>query len=171
MANENREYKDSVFCDLFYNDPEAKKHLLELYNALFGTQYTDPEIVQLIRLEDVLFKNLKNDVAFTVNNQRIVLREHQSTINPNMPLRNLMYIAREYERIVPVRKRYQKKLIELPTPVFYTFYNGTENYPAEQELLLSNAFTDKANPALELKVKIINIISCIFNCILYFIFI
>lgn len=157
MAMENRKHKDSVFCDLFYSDQDARKHLLELYNALSGTNYTDPQEIQLVRLDDVLFKNFKNDVAFMVKDERIIINEHQSTINPNMPLRDLMYIAREYERIVPARKRYHKALIRIPTPVFYTFYNGEEDYPVEEELRLSDAFKDPETAALELKVKVINI--------------
>ncbi|MCF0134270.1 MAG: Rpn family recombination-promoting nuclease/putative transposase [Blautia sp.] len=157
MTSENREYKDSVFCDLFYSDQDAKKNLLELYNALFDSDYTDPEQIRLVRLEDVLFKNFKNDVAFTMNGERIILSEHQSTINLNMPLRDLMYIAREYELLVPAKKRYEKKQMKIPTPVFYTFYNGNEDYPTETELQLSDMYENPSEPALELKVKVINI--------------
>ncbi len=158
MAKENREHKDSVFTDLFCKDETAKENLLELHNALYDTNDTDPELIKVISLEDVLFKNLKNDVAFTVRNQKIVLSEHQSTVNPNIPLRDLLYIAREYEKIIAVRDRYKTSLVKIPTPRFFVFYNGTEDYPAEQILKLSTAFCEtEENISLELAVKVINI--------------
>ena len=158
MAKENREHKDSVFTDLFTYDETARKNVLELYNALFDTNYTDEEMIETVTLEQVLFMNFKNDVAFIVDNRRIVLSEHQSTINPNLPLRLLMYIAREYEKIVPVKERYKSKLISLPTPEFIVFYNGTQNYPVEETLRLSTAFKESEEvPSLELVVRVINI--------------
>lgn len=154
----NRTFKDSVFTDLFYSDETAKENLLSLYNALFGTDYQDVSIIEKVRLEDVLFMNMKNDIAFTVQNRRIVLGEHQSTPNSNMPLRNLMYIAREYEKIVNPKDRYRKSLVKIPNPEFITFYNGEAECPQEEILKLSDAFEiQEANPALELKVRVINI--------------
>ena len=81
MAKENRKHKDSVFTDLFENDQTARKNVLELYNALFDTNYTDEEVIKVVTLDQVLFMSFKNDVAFMVDNRRIVLSEHQSTIN------------------------------------------------------------------------------------------
>lgn len=158
MAKENREHKDSVFIDLFYTDETARKNLLELYNALYDTDYTDPEVIQYIGLENILFKNYKNDLAFTVEKERIVLSEHQSTVNPNMPLRDLLYIAREYEKIVPLRDRYKRGLVRIPTPKFFVFYNGEEAYPQEKILHLSDAFMERDTDInLELAVRVINI--------------
>lgn len=158
MAKENRKHKDSVFTDLFTYDETARKNVLEVYNALFGTDYTDEEVVKMVTLDQVLFMNFKNDVAFMVDNRRIVLSEHQSTVNPNLPLRHLMYIAREYEKIIPVKDRYKSTLIPIPTPEFIVFYNGIQNYPVEETLRLSTAFTEKDGvPSLELVVRVINI--------------
>ena len=158
MAKENKNYKDSVFTDLFYSDRDANINLLSLYNALYGTAYTDPKIIRKVRLEDVIFKNFKNDIAFTVKDRRIILGEHQSTINYNMPLRNLMYFGREMETAVPAEDRYRKNLIRIPTPDFVTFYIGKENYPLEQILRLSDAYTEQEGaPSLELKTRVINI--------------
>ena len=158
MAKENREHKSSVFADLFYYDESAKKNLLELHNALYGTQYSDPEVVDLIGLEDVLFRDFKNDVAFSVAGQSIVLSEHQSTVNANMPVRDLLYIAREYEKVIPPRSRYKTGLIKIPTPRFLVFYNGVRNQPLEQTLRLSDAFMEQEEePSLELVVRVINI--------------
>lgn len=158
MAKENRKHKDSVFTDLFTYDETARKNVLELYNALFDTNYTDEEIIEMVTLEQVLFMNFKNDVAFIADKRRIVLSEHQSTVNPNLPLRQLMYIAREYEKIVPVKDRYKSNLITIPTPEFIVFYIGIQDYPVEEILKLSTAFAEKDEvPSLELTVRVINI--------------
>lgn len=158
MAKENRKHKDSIFTDLFYSDVSAKENLLELHNALYNTKYSDPEVINLIGLEDVLFQNFKNDVAFSVDGRRIVLSEHQSTVNPNMPVRDLLYIAREYEKVIPVRNRYKTTLVPIPTPQFLVFYNGARDQPVEQILKLSDAFIEPEEGLnLELIVRVINI--------------
>ena len=77
-------------------------------------------------MEDVLYMNFCNDISFGIEDKVMVFGEHQSTINENMPLRDLLYIGRALEQIVPVRDRYRKKAVRLPTPEFYTFYNGKE---------------------------------------------
>lgn len=158
MEKENREHKDSVFVDLFYQDETAKKNLLSLYNALHGTQYEDEQVIQKIKIEDVLYKNFKNDISFEVNGQVLVLGEHQSTVNCNMPLRCLLYVGRAYEQLIDKNARYRTTLVRMPTPEFYTFYNGQKEQPLEQELTLSDSFMKPAGEnSLELKVKVINI--------------
>lgn len=155
---ENREHKDSVFVDLFYEDETAENNLLSLYNALHGTDYRSRSMIRKIRVGNVLYKNFKNDISFEVGEKLIVFGEHQSTINQNMPLRCLMYVGRAYEQWVDQRARYRDALVRIPTPEFYTFYNGVKEYPLERELFLSDAFLDSTdkNP-LELTVKVINI--------------
>ena len=158
MANENKKNKDTVFTDLFYSDKYAKRNLLSLYNALFEDDLQDENLIEQVRLENVLFQNMQNDISFLVKDRKIVLGEHQSTVNQNMPLRSLMYIGREYEKIVDPDKRYARKLIKIPTPEFVTFYNGEEDLPEESVLRLSDAFIDKEEKSsLELCVRIINI--------------
>lgn len=158
MAKENREYKDTVFTDLFYSDETAEENLLSLYNALYGTNYTDTSILKKIRLESVFFRNFRNDIAFSVEGKNIILGEHQSTVNPNMPLRSLMYIGREYEKLIPAEKGIYPLLIKIPTPEFITFYNGKKEEPDEQTLYLSDAFKEETNQLkLELKVRVLNI--------------
>lgn len=158
MAKENREYKDSVFRDLFHTDEKARENLLELYNALYDTDYTDPELIHYIGLEDILFKDFKNDLAFTMNQDRLVLSEHQSTVCYNIPLRDLLYIAREYEKIVPFRERYRSTAIRIPTPKFIVFYNGSEDFPKEKILKLSDLYLEREETFdLELTVRVINI--------------
>ncbi len=158
MEKENREHKDSLFVDLFYQDETAKKNLLSLYNALHDTDYQDEAVIRKVKIEDVLYKNFKNDISFEVNGQVLVLGEHQSTVNPNMPLRCLLYVGRAYEQLVDKSARYRTTLVEIPTPEFYTFYNGEKEFPLEQELSLSDAFINPAGDnSVELKVKVINI--------------
>ncbi len=131
IEKENREYKDSLFVDLFYQDKTAKKNLLSLYNALHDTDYQDEGIIQKIKIDDILYKNFKNDISFGVDEKIIVFGEHQSSINPNMPLRCLLYVGRAYEQLVEEEARYKTRLVKIPTPEFYTFYNGTKEFPLE----------------------------------------
>ena len=155
---ENREHKDSVFVDLFYEDETAEKNLLSLYNALHDTHYRNVKNIRKIRVENVLYKNFKNDISFEVDQKVIVFGEHQSTVNKNMPLRCLMYAGRAYEQLVDSEDRYRTALVKIPAPEFYTFYNGTAEFPLEQELFLSDAYLDSNGKAsLELMVKVINI--------------
>ena len=139
----NRQYKDTVFTDLFYSDQDAERNLLSLYNALYGTDFKDEGAVEKVRLDDVIFMKMKNDLAAVIGGKRLFLCEHQSTINKNMPLRMLMYAGREYEKLIKTELRYHKKLELIPTPQFVTFYNGSAPYPLESELRLTDAFKDK----------------------------
>ena len=99
----NRKYKDSVFVDLFYSDENALENELALFNALFDTNYTADEVdIKKFCVENTLYMNLRNDVSFNVGDRILVFGEHQSTINGNMPLRDLMYVGRAYEQHVPI---------------------------------------------------------------------
>ena len=158
MEKENREHKDSLFVDLFYQDETAKKNLLSLYNALHDTKYQDENVIRKVKIEDVLYKNFKNDISFEVDGHMLVLGEHQGTVNPNIPLRCLLYVRRAYEQLIDKKARYRTTLVKIPTPEFYSFYNGQKDQPLEQELRLSDAFINPAgNNSAELKVKVINI--------------
>ena len=158
MKKRNRRYKDSVFVDLFSTDKTAKANFLSLYNALHGTDYQSTTILKNIRLKQVLYMSFANDVSYLVDNKIIVLAEHQSTINPNMPIRCLEYIARLYEQFYKSKEKYSRKQLAIPTPEFYVFYNGKEPYRGDSLLKLSDSFTQKHNEyALELSVKVVNI--------------
>ena len=158
MAKHKRCYKDSVFVDLFSEDEKAKENFLSLYNALHGTNLQMSCPVENIRLDNVMYMNIINDVSCLVDNKIIVLAEHQSTINENMPLRFLEYIARLYEKLQAPTDRYLRKLSKIPTPEFYVFYNGTEDYTETTTLKLSDAFITKPEHApLELTVQVLNI--------------
>ena len=157
-GKENREIKNSVFVDLFYEDESAEENEIALFNAIHDQPLPDGTKIRKFRVDNTIYMNFQNDISFDAGGKVIVFGEHQSTINENMPLRSLLYIGRAYERIVPPRSRYKKKLVPLPTPEFYTFYNGKEKWQKEQELRLSDAYIVKENePSLELKVKVINI--------------
>ena len=158
MEKENREYKDSMFVDLFYKDETSNENLLSLYNALHGTNLKDASCIHKLSISDVLYKNFRNDISFEVDGKVFVLGEHQSTVNKNMPLRCLMYVGRAYEQIVENRAKYRTGRVPLPTPEFYVFYNGPQNLKAESQLRLSESFMDESGKdALELVVKVINI--------------
>ena len=158
MSTANRKYKDSVFVDLFSEDEKAKENFLSLYNALHGTNLKDTEQLKTVRLDQVLYMTFYNDVSYLVDNKIIVLAEHQSTINPNMPLRCLEYISRLYETLFESKEKYSRKLLKIPVPEFYVFYNGEEPYPSDKTLKLSEAFIERGTETnLELTVKVINI--------------
>lgn len=160
---ENRKVKDSLFVDLFGKDITAKENFISLYNALHGTSLK-PEDTELVpeMIENAMYMSYANDVAMQVNGQIVVLIEHQSTINRNMPLRLLDYVARIYEKIVPAKKKYYRGIVRIPMPEFYVLYNGTDDYPEKDEMRLSDAFIypDDRRPeeiSLELVVKVYNI--------------
>lgn len=157
-AKENKSYKNSMFVDLFFEDESAEKNDIALYNALHEEALPEGTKIQKIRVDDVLYMNFKNDISFGIGGKIMVFGEHQSTINENMPLRSLMYIGRAYEQLVPIRDRYKKKLVPLPKPEFYTFYNGSEHWTKEKILKLSDAYeVQDEDSMLELQVKVINI--------------
>lgn len=149
----NREYKSTMFCMLF----REKKELLELYNAVNHSCYENEEDLQIVTLENAIYMNMKNDLAFLID-LHMNLYEHQSTYNPNMPLRDLFYVSKEYQNLVKDRSLYSTKMIKLPTPRFLVFYNGTETRPEVERLKLSDAYETKEEaPELELIVTVLNI--------------
>ena len=155
---ENREIKNSVFVDLFYEDESAEANEIALFNAIHDKPLPEGTKIRRFRVDNTIYMNFQNDISFDAGGKVIVFGEHQSTVNENMPLRSLLYIGRAYERLVPPRSRYKKKIVFLPTPEFYTFYNGKEKWEKEKELRLSDAYIVKdGEPSLELKVKVINI--------------
>ena len=157
-TNENRTHKDSLFVDYFSKDRDWKQHFLSLYNALHGTnlQVADTQL-ERVNLEQVLYKSYYNDIAVLVDGQFILMIEHQSTINPNMPLRLLEYVARIYGNIVDSKAKFSRHLVPLAKPEFYVFYTGDQELPPESYLYLSDAFPNQGQNAdltLELKVKV-----------------
>ena len=115
----NRKYKDTVFRMLFSD----KNRLLELYNAVSGRHYDKPDDLKIVTLENAVYMGMKNDLAFLLDTC-IYLYEHQSTVNPNIPLRDLIYIASEYNKLVETKSLYSSAVQRIPTPNFIVFYNG-----------------------------------------------
>lgn len=152
---ENREIKNNLFVDLF----SRKENFLSLYNALHGTDLKlEDTVIEEKRISNSVYKGIQNDVSMLVNNKLIVLIEHQSTVNNNMPLRCLLYVARLYEALIPLRDRYKRNTRKIPRPEFYVLYNGVEEYPLETELKLADAFYEGRNKLqLDLTVNVLNI--------------
>ena len=153
----NRNHKDRLFRLAF----REKKYQLELYNALNGTNYTDPEMLEETTLEDVLFLGVKNDLSFIVG-MSLNMSEHQSSKNLNMPLRGLIYFSQVYQEYVRRNgyNLYAESRIPLPFPIYIVFYNGENDMPDEEEMLLSDAFPEKMKfqfAAVECRVRLLNI--------------
>lgn len=149
----NRTYKDTLFRMVF----REKENLLPLYNALNGTDYTNEEELQVVTLENAIYMNMKNDVAFILGDL-LSLYEHQSTYNPNMPLRDLFYISREYEALINQNALYLSTKVQIPNPRFVVFYNGTEKQPETKIMKLSDLYQKpETSPELELSVRMLNI--------------
>lgn len=149
----NRQVKSSAFTVLFGDS----KNAAQLFTALDG-RAVSPEEIHFTTLEGVLFIARKNDMAFTVKNRVLIISEHQSTLNENIPLRSIIYYGRTMEKLIDKRSLYRNRLFPIPTPEFYTFYNGSSPFPSEKILKLSDAYLEKSHiPMLELSVKVINI--------------
>ena len=148
-----RNYKDTVFRMLFNN----KEALLSLYNAINGTHYDRTDDLEIITLENAVYMAMKNDIAFILG-LYMNLYEHQSTLNPNMPLRDLFYIAKQMEKVVIDDTLYSSRMVKIPTPKFIVFYNGVDACEERRILKLSDAFQKKEEEVdLELKVLVLNI--------------
>ena len=152
----NREYKASLFVDLF-SEPDK---LIELYNALSGMDYPPDTEIEIATLNDALFMDRINDLAFVIGGKLVILVEHQSTINVNMPLRFLIYLGRIYEKIIDKGVLYRHRLEKIPAPDFMVVYNGDSDLPEQSTLKLSDAFEmiepNRGFP-LELTVTVYNV--------------
>ena len=150
-----RNYRDTLFRMLYRN----KKRLLSLFNAVNGTQYDNPDDLTITTLEGVLYLGMKNDVSCIID-MMMQLYEHQSTVNPNMPLRNLFYVSDLLQKYIYEEGLdiYSRKQIKIPTPKFVVFYNGDEEQPERKEIRLSKAFSANTGETnMELVVLQINI--------------
>ena len=149
----NRLYKSRLFVMIF----EDKKNLLELYNAVSGKNYTDPELLEINTLENAIYMSMKNDLSFLID-ARLSLYEHQSTYSPNLPLRFLFYISNLYSGMTREANLYGTRTVKIPGPEFLIFYNGREEMPERQVLRLSDMFTAKGEQSgLELEAVMLNL--------------
>ncbi len=136
----NREHKSTLFCYIF-GAVENKHYLLSLYNAVNNTSYSNIEDIEINTIEDFIYIRMKNDVSFILDTD-MNLYEHQSTYNPNMPLRGILYFSTLYAQFISENNKniYGKSLVKIPTPRYIVFYNGNDSYPDKLELKLSDAF-------------------------------
>ena len=149
----NRLYKSRIFAMLY----QDKKELLDLYNAISGKHYEDPELLEINTLENAIYMTMRNDLSFLID-FRLSLYEHQSTYSPNLPLRDLFYISDLYSGMVKDENLYGIKLVQIPAPQFVIFYNGMKEMQDRTVLRLSDAYSVKEeNPALELTAVMLNI--------------
>lgn len=149
----NREYKSDVFSMLM----EDRNNALQLYNAVNGSDYTDPETVEICNLDKGISLSVRNDAAFVLD-MNLSVYEHQSTVCPNMPVRSLVYFSIMLKEIIRDRNIYGRTLVKIPTPRFAVFYNGDEEQPEQYDMKLSDAFVHQVDdPDIELKCRVYNI--------------
>ena len=149
----HRNYKDSVFR-LVFGEPEK---MIELYNAIFDTNYPPDTEIDINTIEEVFHKTQKNDISFTLAGKYVVLSEHQSTVNPNMPLRDLMYITEIWKSMFEQDAVYKERLVRLPRPAFIVLYNGLAPLPPVTKLELADSFLGEGNALLNLSVMVYNV--------------
>lgn len=142
QGNVTDKYKDRLFTKIF-GSKDKKGNLLSLYNALNNTNYTDENALEITTIENVIYMGMHNDVSCIIDNN-MALYEHQSTFNPNMPLRGFMYAGKLYSKYISTQDitLYGSTLIPLPTPQYYVLYNGTDETDDRVELRLSDSFSD-----------------------------
>ena len=149
----NREYKSDVFSMLM----EDKNNALQLYNAMNGSDYSDPEMVEICNLDKGVSLTVRNDAAFVLD-MNLSVYEHQSTICPNMPVRSLVYFTTILRPMIKNRNIYGRSLVRIPTPRFAVFYNGEEEQPEQYDMKLSDAFEHPVDePEIELTCRVYNI--------------
>ena len=149
----NKQNKDRLFKFLFGRS-ENKKWTLSLYNAINGTHYKDPEEIDINTIEDVIYMGMKNDVSYILRDMMSIY-EQQSTICPNMPVRQMMYAGRLYDKYIKQHglNIYGRRQIHLPVPRLVVFYNGRDEEPDEKELNLSDAFAESKRDLADITVR------------------
>ena len=152
-SNGNREYKSDVISMML----QIPEYALDVYNAMNKSGYTDPDMIQIMRLENGISLSIRNDASFFISNH-LNLYEHQSTYSPNAPLRFLIYLTNLLKTTIRKRDLYSRKRVQIATPHFAVFYNGTEKRPEREVLKLSDAFINRTDtPEIELTVTVYNI--------------
>ena len=142
QGSPNKHYRDRLFKAIFGRDTEqSKRWRLDLYNALNGTHYSDPDALEVNTIENVIYMTMKNDISFLVDSQ-MTLYEQQSTYNPNMPLRGFFYLSQLYQMYIEKNDKniLSSRLVKIPEPRFVVFYNGSRKTPETFKLRLSDAF-------------------------------
>ena len=157
--NANREYKDRLFNFIFGRE-ENREWTLSLYNEINGSDHTDASLIEFNTLGDVVYMGMKNDTSFILSN-RMSVYEHQSSYNPNMPVRMLEYVGKLYSGYITKNKvnKYGSTQIMLPVPKLVVFYNGTTDKDDEVILKLSDAFNEnhRVESDIEVRVRMLNV--------------
>lgn len=136
---------------------QIPEYALDVYNAMNDSAYTDPSVITIMRLENGISLSVRNDASFFISNY-LNLYEHQSTYSPNAPLRFLIYLTNLLKTTIRKRDLYGRKRVQIATPHFAVFYNGTEKRPEKEVLKLSDAFINQTDtPEIELTVTVYNI--------------
>lgn len=153
----NRKYKDRLFRFIFSD----KENLLQLYNAINDSHYSNPDDLVITTIDDVVYMGMKNDLSFIIDDI-MSLYEHQSTYSPNLPLRGLFYFSAMYRNYIePMKQKlYTDSPLRIPFPVYLVFYNGSMEEPERKEILLSDLFIQNGKglqPALECTALLLNI--------------
>ena len=157
MTADNIQYKDRLFTFLFGSE-EHKEWTLSLYNAVNGSDYTDPSAIEITTIREIMYLGMRNDISILVSYE-MNLFEQQSTFNPNTPLRMMQYAGNLFEKYIKQRKlnKYSTKLLKLPAPRLVVFYNGTADQPDEVILKLSDSFPKGSKSDIEVQVRMLNI--------------
>ena len=154
MPTGNNQFRDRLFNFIFGSE-EHRDWTLSLYNAVNGTRYSDPSVIEFTTIRETLYLGMHNDVSFLISSL-LNLYEQQSTYNPNMPVRLLQYAGNMYEQFIVINKKnkYGKTLITLPVPKLVVFYNGPDERPEEETLNLSDAFPKELREASDIHVRV-----------------
>ena len=139
----NVKHKDRLFRFIF----KDKKALLTLYNAVNESDYTNVDALEIYTMENFVYMGMKNDLSFLIDWNMNVF-EHQSTYNPNMPLRGFLYMAAAFKRYIELQRLdlYGSKQLRLPVPRYYVFYNGLKEMADEEILYLTDSMEDADAP-------------------------
>ena len=153
----NKKYKDRLFC-LRFGSENYKEDMLSLYNALNGTDYQNVNDISITTIDDAIYIHMKNDVSILLDGN-MPLWEQQSTLNPNMPVRGLMYFGDLYDSYIQMNELniYGTKLQKIPTPQYIVFYNGTKESEAIAKLKLSDAFINESKGGFEWTATVYNL--------------
>lgn len=132
----NRKYKDSLFRFIFNN----KEAALSLYNAINDSDYQETDAMEFYTMNDFLYMGMKNDLSFLLD-WNLNMFEHQSSYNPNMPLRGLIYTSAALKKFIEKNRldMYSSKLLTIPVPRYYVFYNGLKKAADEVILKLTDS--------------------------------
>lgn len=155
----NEKYKDRLLNFIFGSE-ENKEWTLSLYNAINHSNYTDKDAIEFNTIKEVLYLGMHNDTSFLISDT-MQIYEHQSTYNPNMPLRQLQYLSNLYEGYIKKNNlsKYSSTLISLPIPKMVVLYNGKRNVDDDTILKLSDSFNEEHRDEadVEVRVRMINI--------------